>query len=314
MTKFKPILTVTLNPAIDKSAEIRHFYVNAENRATKVIATAGGKGINVSRALASLGVKSICAGFAGGASGQNLLRSLLLEGLEHNFVFIQGETRVNLTVRDQKSGRVTRILEPGPVIDKKDLASFRHKYQRLVTQSDWVVLSGSTIGGTPVDFYRELVTLGRKAANKVIVDTSAGDLLAALKGKPYLVKVNRQEAQSVLKSPLRNRKQLRNALKKLLSLGSQRVIISLGAQGAVATDGKIFCCAMCPKVKVLNTIGSGDALTAGFVYAFSQGSRFCDALAFGVAAGTANTLTSVPGDLDRSQLGGILQKVIVKDF
>ncbi|MCB9771080.1 MAG: 1-phosphofructokinase family hexose kinase [Candidatus Omnitrophica bacterium] len=314
MIKFKPILTVTLNPAIDKSAEIRHFCANTENRATKIITTAGGKGINVSRALASLGLKSICAGFAGGASGQNLLRSLLLEGLEHNFVFIQGETRVNLTVRDPKSGRLTRILEPGPVIDKKDLVSFRHKYQRLVKQSDWVVLSGRGIGGTPADFYRELVTLGRKAASKVIVDTSAGDLLAALKGKPYLVKVNREEAQSVLKSPLRNRLQLRNALKKLLSLGSQQVIITLGAQGAVATDGKIFCYAICPKVKVRNTIGLGDALTAGCVCALSQNSSFRDALAFGVAAGTANALASVPGELDRSQLGGILQKVIVKDF
>ena len=112
MTEFQPILTITLNPAIDRLVESKGFEADKDNRTSKGVSFAGGKGINVSRALKALGVKSVAAGFAGGANGQNLLRDLLLEGIEHNFVFTQGETRINLTIRDPNRGIITWLWIP----------------------------------------------------------------------------------------------------------------------------------------------------------------------------------------------------------
>ncbi len=314
MTLAKSILTVTLNPAIDKIAQASFLGLGRDNNITDVKENSGGKGINVSRALKCLGLKSVACGFAGGANGQNFLRNLLLEGIEHNFVFIAQETRVNLTICDRSSGKMTRILEPGPAIDKKDLASFRHKFKRMACESSWVVLSGRGILGTPKEFYRELVTVAGKAGAKVVVDASGQDLRFALSGKPFLVKPNLDEAQAFLNQKLQNRAQLKTALIKFLSLGARNVIISLGSKGVVATDGKVFCSAVSPSVKVLNPVGSGDALAAGFIYAIEKKSNFLDAVAFAVAAGTANTLSIVPGHLNRAGLGGILQNVIVKDI
>ncbi len=314
MAHLKPILTVTLNPAIDKMLDVTSFDIGSENRADSVVASAGGKGINVSRSLKCLGLKSIASGFAGGAVGQNFLRDLLLEGIEHNFVFIEGETRVNLTVKDQKTSKVTRILEPGPVIDKKDLASFRHKFSRMAQESDWIVLSGRGIKGTPSGFYCELVEVGQKAGANVVVDSAGEDLRFALKAKPFLVKPNLSEAQVFLKQELKNQRQLKDALKKFLSLGAKNVIISVGEKGALATDGKIFCSASCPKVKVVNNVGCGDALVAGFVYALTKKSSFYDALCFAVAAGAANALSVIPGHFNSAHLGEILQNVEVKDI
>lgn len=314
MALLKPILTVTLNPAIDKMLDFASFCAGFENNARNVFVSAGGKGINVSRALKCLGVKSIACGFAAGALGQNLLRDLLLEGIEHNFVFIQGETRVNLTILDKKTGKVTRILEPGPVIDQKDLASFRSKFSRMAQTSDWIVLSGRRINGTPVGFYRQLTEIGCKANAKVIVDANGEDLRFALEGKPFLVKPNLAEAKAFLKQELQTQKQLKDALKKFLCLGARNVIISLGPKGAVATDGKVYCLASGPKINAVNTLGCGDALTAGFICALARNGNFYDALSFGTAAGAANALSILPGHFSRAQMGGILQNVVVKDI
>lgn len=317
MSALKSILTVALNPAIDKIVTISDFRLAIENRTNHLVTYAAGKGINVARTLKFLGLPSLVVGFAGGANGQNLLRALLLENLEHNFVFIQDETRINLTVQDPESEKLTRILEPGPRIDKKDLASFRHKFSRLAKAHQWIVIAGRGVRGAPHNFYQELVEIAGKAGSKVIVDAADLDLAYALKGKPFLVKVNREEAQVFLKQKLASSLQLKVALKKFLSLGAQVAIISLGARGAVAFDGKVFLVATCPKVKVVNRanlVGCGDALTAGFIFALEQKKTFADALAVAVAAGTANILSNVPGQISRRHVDRILQKVIVKNL
>lgn len=249
MIKTCSILTVTLNPAIDKIVQVPFLNLGADHRAIDVVLSAGGKGINVARALKCLGRKSIVTGFAGGANGQSFLRALLLEGMEHHFVFIQGETRTNVTIHDQQTGQTTRILEAGPVIDQKDLLSFQHKYSRLVGNSQWIVLSGRGMDGSPPEFYRHLVQVAQKGGGQVLVDTSGVDLSSALKGRPFLVKINLHEAQVLLNRKLTNHQQLKNALKQLLSLGAARVVISLGAKGAVAGDGQYYWRASGPQIK-----------------------------------------------------------------
>jgi len=306
MNPNKTILTVTLNPAIDRLVDVSGFRVEEDNRCSGGTSFAGGKGINVSRALRALGLKSVTAGFAGGANGQNLLRDLLLEGLEHNFVFIQGETRLNLTVRDAKNGKITRVIDAGPSINLKDLSSFRDKFKRLAKTNHWVVLSGRNIEGTPQHFYQELVATARKERAKVILDVSGNDLKIAIKAKPFLLKINGKEAEFIVKKPLRV------TLKKLLDLGAENVIISLGDKGAVATDGKVFYEVTCPKVKAVNAVGCGDAMTAGFIYGYTPGEDFLEGLVSGVAAGTASCLIAKPGELKAVDFKRIISKVRVK--
>lgn len=327
MTEFKPILTVTLNPAIDRLVESTGFKAGKDNRTAKGVSFAGGKGINVSRALKCLGVKSVTAGFAGGANGQNLLRDLLLEGLEHNFVFTQGETRVNLTIRDPKNGQITRVIDSGPAIDKKDLSSFRDKFQRLAAKSGWTVLSGRGIAGTPKDFYKEL-TRTAKENSWVIVDTSGDDLAAALKGRPCVVRINLEEAQTLLKKKLASAGEQRAGLKKILALGAEHVVISLGKDGAIASDGKVFYEAKGPVIKdvgrrldgagtrshIACSLGCGDAMTAGFIYGFRPAEDFLEGLVAGIAAGTASCLSEKPGALRRADFERIISKVRVKVF
>lgn len=308
------ILTVTLNPAIDKVARMPHFRSGSDNPVLQVDMMAGGKGINVARAVKYLGQKALAMGFAGGANGQNLLRNLLLEGIEHHFVFIQGETRVNLSLNDNSTGRWTRILEPGPVIEPRDIASFRHKFCRLADQSDWVVLSGRGIPGMPKDFFRELTAAARKVRAKVIVDVSGEDLRLSLKGRPFLVKPNLREAEDFFKQKLRDKRRQRAALIELLRLGASQSIITMGPEGAVGTDGKEFFWVKGPAIKSGYPVGSGDAFCGGLVVALAQQSRFQDALAFAAAAGAVNVLSTQPGALDRRELGAYLQKVKIKIF
>lgn len=314
MAQVHSILTVTLNPAIDKIVKVPVLNFGADHRVIDIAHSAGGKGINVARALKCLGLKSIATGFAGGANGQNFLRALLLEGIEHHFVFIQGETRVNVTIQDQQTGQATRILETGPVIDQKDLTSFRHKFSRLAGNSQWIVLSGRGIDASPPEFYCQLVKAAQERGGKVLVDTSGSDLCWALKGRPFLVRINHNEAQVLLKRKLKSYQHLKDALKQLLSLGAARAVISLGTKGAVAYDGQQYWRAFGPQVKTMNVLGSGDAMTAGLLFALAQKSSFGDALALAVAAATASVLTDVPGQLDAAQLPEMLQQVTLKNI
>lgn len=314
MPQIKSILTVTLNPAIDKVAKISHFRSGFDNSVSQVDMMAGGKGINVSRTIKYLGQNTLAMGFAGGANGQNLLRNLLLEGIEHHFVFIQGETRVNLSVCDNKTGRLTRILEPGPAIESKDIASFRNKFCRLAGQSDWVVLSGRGIPGMPKDFFGELTVAARKLRAKIIVDAAGEDLRRSLKGRPFLVKPNLREAEDFFKQKLRDKRRQRAALIELLRLGASQSIITMGPEGAVGTDGKEFFWVKGPAIKSGYPVGSGDAFCGGLVTALAQKSRFQDALAFAAAAGAVNVLSPLPGALNRKELGACLHQVKVKIF
>ncbi|MCB9757862.1 MAG: 1-phosphofructokinase family hexose kinase [Candidatus Omnitrophica bacterium] len=314
MTQVHSILTVTLNPTIDKIIAVPVLNIGADHQAIDISHSAGGKGINVARALKCLGLKSIVTGFAGGANGQSFLRALLLEGIEHHFVFIQGETRINVTIQDQQTSQTTRFLEAGPIIDQKDLASFRHKFNRLAENREWIVLSGRGINASPPEFYRELVKVAQNNGGKVLVDASGSDLCSALKGRPFLVKINHDEAQMLLKRKLRSYQHLKDALKQLLSLGAARAIISLGTKGAVASDGQQYWRASGPQIKTVNVLGSGDAMMAGLLFALTQKSNFGGAIAFAVAAGTANVLTSVPGQLDSAQLAVIQQQVTLKNI
>lgn len=305
------ILTVTPNPAIDKAADVDHFVPGKNHRVTNVHCSAGGKGINVSRALKRLRVSTIASGFLGGPEGEFIEAALKKERIHHRFVPIEGETRTSLAVIDKRNGKITRILEEGPAVKQKDLAAFRKEFNALLQNCAFVVLSGRNIPGAGDRFYYELIRAAGRRHKRVVLDTSGAPLLKSLVAKPFLVKPNLSEAREILKKTLSGRAALKRGLNHFLQAGAGNVIISAGDKGAAASDGENYWLAVPPKVKVVNTVGCGDALIAGVLSVLVKGGRFAEAVRFGVAAGTANAMSIRPGHFTQRQVLDLAGRVDV---
>jgi len=306
--KPKPVLTVTANPAVDKTVWIDGFRAGGDFRARRVILSAGGKGINVSRALKSLKTKSLATGFLGGNAGHSVQTFLKRENLDRCFLETGGETRTHLTLIDRKNGKITRLLQEGPFLKRRLIEKFRKTFVRLAKKSSCIVFSGSTLPGTPASFYPDLIQIARKMNLPVFLDTSGKNLFSSLRAKPLLIKPNLAEAQKAVRGPLASLPQIRTAVRYFLSAGAAQIILSLGEKGAVASDGKNFWKITPPKLVPVNTVGCGDALIAGFVSSYLRKENFESCIRSAVAAGSASALSPVPGALDRKTFLKILRK------
>ena len=306
------ILTVTLNPAVDKTVRVRKLLPEKEGRFSGGRLSAGGKGINVSRALKELGIPTLATGFCGGPSGKLIRAALDREKIPHDFIAISGETRTNVTIRETSTGRLRRVLQKGPSVTRQELEKFRRSFRPLARRAAAVVFSGRNVGGAGEGFYAELIRLARRLGKKTALDTSGRPLAAGLKAKPYLVKPNRAEAEFVMGKKLRTPRALRKALEYFGKQGISVVLISLGREGAVASNGREFWRVVPPRVKAVNTVGCGDALVAGFLYAESRGLSFCETLRTAVAVGTTNALSLTPGHLRRSDIARISRGIKIK--
>lgn len=307
-----PVLTVTLNPAVDKTIKISNFKLGLEHRFDEIFLSAGGKGVNVSQALKKLGVCSVATGFAGGASGVYIRRKLQKEKIKTAFIEIQGETRTSLTVIDGKSRKTTRILEDGPMVKRKDIHAFKQKFSSLLDHCCYVVFSGRNIPGTGDSFYRDLIHMAKKKGKITVLDTSGLPFSLGLKGKPDIIKPNLREAEIILKRTLDTTSKIKKAIRVFLSKGIKYVIVSLGSQGAIGYNGGEFWSAVPPAQKAINPVGSGDALVAGFIYARLKEYSFAKSLQTAVAVGTANALSIDPGYFTRAQVIHLIKKVKLK--
>ena len=293
-----PILTVTLNPAVDKFITVKNFCPGTEVRYRSGYEVAGGKGINVSRMLKRLNVGTLATGILGGERGQMISRELLHENIAADFQFAPAETRLNLTLMDPLKRQMTRILDPGPVARPVDIRSFKKRYSYLLNSCQVVVFSGSCMRGFKEDVYRELIDQAKKKNVKTVLDTSGKPLRLGLKAGPDCVKPNRQEAEDVLGRSIRSRADLKAVLATLNR--GRVVLLSLGEDGLAATDGKKAWRVSPPSVKCLNAVGCGDALVAGFLYAEMHGYEFSERLCYAVAAGTAHALRRIPGHASKA--------------
>lgn len=306
------ILTVTLNPAIDKFLTINDFTLGRDHRATKVLLSAGGKGVNVSRALTVLNVPTRATGFLGGPAGRVMRERLKQEGITSRFIGIRGDTRSCLTVTDGRTRRVTRILESGPTVSGEDLRKFGVTFARLMAPCDYVVFSGRNVAGTGDHIYARLIAAAKRQHKKTVLDASGKALAYGLRARPYLIKLNLAETREILKKRIHAVRDLRAAVRSLRRLGIPRVIVSLGVKGAVGSDGNEVWWARPPGMTPVNAVGCGDALLAGFLCYDRQGRPFPEALRFGVAVGAASAVTPVPGDFSPRQAERIFKRIPLK--
>ncbi|MCS7264566.1 MAG: 1-phosphofructokinase [Armatimonadetes bacterium] len=296
------VVTVTLNPAIDKTVVVPNFRPERVVRVREVYLYPSGKGVNVARVLSRLGVKAVCLGFIGGYFGRFLADSLTREGIEHDFNIVSDETRINLTICDPQNGLEVHLVEPGAKVTEEDWLIFVSTYERHLENASWVALCGSLPPGVPIDAYAQLIRIAHRKSVPCALDTSGEALLKGVGAKPKLVKPNKQELAELVGEELKSEEKLRSAILKVHQLGVDIVVVSLGKEGAIGSDGTNFWKATTLPVKVVNTVGSGDALLGGLIFALLKEMSFEEALKFAVATGTANTLVDGPCYIDLRDL------------
>lgn len=314
----KGILTVTVNPAVDVTVKLppagpaRHSQLRMRC-STNCVLSAGGKGVNVARALRVLGARVLAAGITGGETGEFFQKLLRKENIPAAFVPVKGPTRLNVTILGPRPGGRDRAIQDGPRLTPKEIRRFEIRYRQWLRRSRWVVLSGRNAVGAPVDWYARLVRLARKEGVPAAVDTSGTALEAALEAKPFLIKPNRAEAEAIVHRRLDSPARIKETLRYFHGRGVRVVLLSLGARGAVASDGKNIWHARPPRVRAVNDVGCGDALLAGFLLTFGKKS-LAEALRRGVACGTVNALNPVPGLIDPKQLRQLEKKVTLTSW
>ncbi|MEU5963390.1 1-phosphofructokinase [Micromonospora parva] len=283
------IVTVTLNPSLDRAVEVDSLTRGEVIRAATAHLDPGGKGVNVSRALLANGVPSVAVLPSGGDEGNQLIRLLQTEGVEVLAVSISGRTRSNITLAEP-DGTVTKINEPGPAMSRAELDEVIDRVLARASSADWVVLCGSVPPGLPADAYAQLCRKLRIAGVRVAVDTSGPALREAALAGATVLKPNRDELADVVGTPLTDLDDVVDAAQCLRKWGAGTVVASLGADGAVLVDADGVRTGTCPVARPRSTVGAGDALLAGFLAAGAQGAA---ALAEGLAWGAA--AVSLPG-------------------
>jgi len=308
-------LCVSANPAIDKRIRVAKFRAGAVNRAKDVIPEPGGKAAHVALALRALGARPRWIGFAGGATGDYLVRGLESLEISALAVPVPPPTRENLAIVDD-TGTVTELLEPGGPISPKEVGLFRKACEKEFARGRsalTVILSGSLPPGAPTSLYADLVFAARDRGCRVILDTSGEGLRLGVKAGPDLVKPNREEAEALTGIAIKNHSSASAAARRILSMGARSVALSLGIEGVLwrpAEDGTRLI-ANAPAVKGKSAVGSGDAMVAGFAYAEEKGSPPPDTLRLAVACGAANCLADSPGRIRRSDVRKMERKVRV---
>ncbi len=286
------IYTVTLNPAIDYTVSAERFQLGEINRCGNGSLEPGGKGVNVSLLLRSLGLETIALGFAAGFTGKELVRLLENAGCGTDFAFLpQGHTRINVKICGPGQ-QETALNGPGPELSPKALDRLGDKLDRIKS-GDSLVLAGSLPPSLPLDSYARLL---RRVAGKAVftvVDAAGEALLAALSCRPSLIKPNLQELEEACGMPVRSVPGAVECARSLQRMGARNVAVSLGAKGAflLLENGQALFCPS-PSGRARSTVGAGDSLVAGFLY----GRQICDtpesALRWGIAAGAATAFSS----------------------
>lgn len=288
------IYTITLNPALDHYMETEDLRVDDANRVRGECLFAGGKGIDVSRAIRHLGGDSMALGFIGGHNGQILVDMLKAEGVTPYFTPISQETRRDIIINRVRRGGQTLLNARGPAVTAEEWRSFLTHLRMLDLRDAYVVLGGSLPRGLPIDAYRQVVSLVQGRGARAILDADGPCLREGLKAKPFAVKPNLNELRRATKRRLTTDQQMLAAATALHEKGVAIVIVSLGRRGLLVVSGTECLRAIPPSVKVRSTVGAGDSTVAGFVFCHAAGKALEDCVRFATASGTAATLA--PGN------------------
>jgi len=284
------IVTVTLNPAVDRVVVLYELRLGDTNRVSDGEIDPGGKGVNVSRVLRELGGVSLATGFVAGSLGHFVVASLDKAGIANAFIHTPGQTRQNLALVETRWHRHTMLNEAGPTTEPRFLGQLEQQLSRRVAPGDWVVLAGSVPPGIPPTVYAALTDLVHARGGLVCLDADGEPLIEGVRARPDLVKPNREELQRLVGAPVATDRQVLLAAQQLRQRGIGEVVVSLGQQGSIALGPAGAWRASPPAIQTISAIGSGDSLVAGVVLALSRGESLPEGLRIGTAAGAATAM------------------------
>jgi 1-phosphofructokinase len=300
------IYTVTLNPSVDYIVEVEHFEIDSLNRISREAKYPGGKGINVSRVLNRIGVETKALGFIGGFTGYFIKNTLEQESVPVDFIEVNGDSRINIKL---KTGKETEINGQGPAITE---AQFQQLMKKLedIPAGDIVVLAGSIPSSLPFDLYERLTESCSERGIKVVVDASGKALLDVVTHRPFLVKPNHHELGELFDTTIDSIDDVLIYGKKLVEMGAEHVVVSMAGDGAILLTKDAAYRANVPKGKVINSVGAGDSLVAGFVGMYWKSTNILQAFQYGVATGSA---TAFSADLcTKEKIGELLPQVEIQ--
>ncbi|MCM8710222.1 1-phosphofructokinase [Clostridium sp. SYSU_GA19001] len=306
------VITVTLNPAVDKTLTIDNFTLGSVNRVSSIRHDIGGKGINVSKVLKNFGIDSICTGFLGGVWEKYFQDELKARGISSKFIKIKESTRTNVKVVDNVNKVYTDINEAGPFIDSIELDEFIKTFESICSKGDIVVLSGGSSPSIPTDIYARLIKIAKLKGAATILDAEGKLLEAGLKEKPDIIKPNIHELSKLMNLQDESEDTIINVSKKLIEDGIEKILVSLGEKGAIyVTKDKVYKCEGL-KVPVKSTVGAGDSMVAALVYCVINGLNDVDTLKFANASGAAAVSLEGTEACTISQVEQLINKVDVK--
>ena len=287
------IVTVTLNAALDRTLTVPNFQRDHRHRASQVLTLAGGKGINIARALKRLDVPVVATGLAGGRTGTRIVEELTAEAILNDFVRIGEDSRTSTAVVDPMESSYTEINEWGPRVEPEELDMLLEKLHYLSRGADFVVFAGSLPRGVAESFYAEAIRDLNRRDVPVVLDTEGEPLRLGVEAEPYLVSPNQREAEHVVGQELEEPEDFLMALDAIAELGARNVHITLdtGCFGLLREDRRITRYrAVAPALEPVSAVGAGDVLLAQFLAAKLAGKPGDEALRLAVAAGAASTL------------------------
>jgi 1-phosphofructokinase len=264
------ITTVTLNPSLDRTLLVAELTRGEVLRADATRDDPGGKGVNVARALATHGEHPVAVLPAGGSIGRALVAQLQESGVDVDPVAIVGSTRTNITIVEP-DGVTTKLNEPGPLLSADEIDGVLEAVSRRAAEGGWVVVGGSLPPGVEAGVVTMVIEAAHDAGAAVALDTSGEALRVGLKGRPDLVKPNVEELLQVVGGDAHTFGDVVDACHRMRAMGAQQVLCSLGADGALLVTESNVWHATAPSVEVRNTVGAGDALLAGFLFAVGGG-------------------------------------------
>lgn len=297
------IYTVTINPSIDYIVQLPELHLGLVNRMAYDNKLPGGKGINVSRILRELGHDSVAWGFMGGFTGRFITDALEKDGLKTDFTPVAADTRINVKIKAEEE---TEINGKGPAVTPAEIATFKEKFAHL-TADDVVIFAGSLVPNLDDDFYFELIKIIQEKGAQFVIDTTGESLRKALQEQPLVVKPNNHELAELFGVEFSGIDDIIKYAQKLREMGAQYVMISMAGDGGLLVTADGVYRSLAPQGTVVNSVGAGDSMLAGFTGTYADTHDPVEAFRYGLASGSA---TAFSEDLaTRAKIDEILPQI-----
>ncbi len=308
------VVTVTMNAAIDRTLTVPNFQRGQRHRASQGLTLAGGKGVNIARALKRLGVPVVATGLAGGRTGMRIIEELTSEAILNDFVRIEDESRTSTAIVDPTGSSYTEVNEWGPHVQPEELEMVLEKLAYLSRGADYVVFAGSLPRGIEEGFYAEAVRELNRRGAQTVLDSEGEPLRLGVQAEPLLVSPNESEAELLAGQEFRDDDDFLAGLETIAELGARNVLITResGCWALLRSEREpVRYRALAPYVEPVSAVGSGDVLLAGFIAARLDGRTDEEALRSAVAAGAASTLEIGAGRFEAREAGRLVTGVEV---